>query len=327
LFKEESTKVGSTIDNDYRALTTASALVERPTAGLLVLTDADRHDFLHRMTTNEINKLAPGTATVTVLTSPTARILFVFTVLVRQEELWLLPAPGQTATLERHLRGQIFFMDKVKVRNASVTLRRCRLMGPQATQRLTDVGFAVGSLDDDQWLEQEGIVILRQTKFDVPGFEIIAPVEQYQALLTKVTAAGVTLLADESAYEGYRIELGRPLAGHELTEEFNPLEAGLTWACADNKGCYTGQEIIARQITYDKITKSLVGLRSDQLLPVGAEISAAGRAVGAVTSTRFSPGMQAPIALAIVKRPYHEVGTAVTVDGQPVEVVTLPFRS
>ncbi|MCE7987091.1 MAG: hypothetical protein DYG89_38465 [Caldilinea sp. CFX5] len=325
--KRRKNTVAPTINNDYTALTTAAALLERPTAGVLVLTDADRHDFLHRMTTNEINKVKPGAATVTVLTSPTARILFVFTVLVRPEELWLMPAPGQTPALERHLRGQIFFMDKVKVRNAGETLRRSRLMGPQAAQQLTDLGFAVTTLADDHWLEQEGVVILAQSRFDVPGFEIIAPPEQYQTLLTQLTAAGVPLLSDESAYESYRIELGRPLAGHELTDAYNPLEAGLAWTCADNKGCYTGQEIIARQITYDKITKSLVGLRSAQPLPVGAEISADGRAVGSVTSATTSLGMQTPIALAIVKRPFHEAGATVTVDGQSVEVVALPFCS
>lgn len=309
----------------YAAVTTGAALQERPTAGLLVLTDADRHDFLHRMTTNQINQLALGAATVTVLTSPTARILFAFTVLARHDELWLLPAPEQTSALERHLRGQIFFMDKVKVRNASETLRRCRLIGPRAEQVLANVGFAVATLADDHWLEQEGDVILQQRRFDAPGFEIIAPQARYSALLTRLTDAGATLLTDATAYESYRIEQGRPLAGHELTDEFNPLEAGLAWTCADNKGCYTGQEIIARQITYDKITKSLVGLRSEQLLSAGAELTVEGRAVGTVTSAVSSVGLQAPIALAIVKRPYQETGTILTSNNQPVEVVALPF--
>ena len=316
----------STISNDYRALTSGAALLARPTSGLLILTDADRHDFLHRMTTNQINKLAPGAATVTVLTSPTARILYAFTVLARSEELWLLPAPSQTALLERHLRGQIFFMDKVKVRNASETLHRCRLMGPKAEGVLTDSGFAVATLADEHWLEDAGVVILKQSRFDLPGYEIVAPHESYGTLLAQLTAAGATRLTDESAYESYRIELGRPLAGHELTEEFNPLEAGLAWTCADNKGCYTGQEIIARQVTYDKITKSLVGLRSADPLPTGAELRVEGRAVGTVTSATVSAHTGTPIALAIVKRPYHEIGTTLTLEHQSVEVVALPFQ-
>ena len=311
--------------NEYNALVEGAALLERADAGLLILTDADRHDFLHRMTTNQINKLAPGKATVTVLTNPTARMLFVFTVLVRADELWLLPVAGQTTALERHLRGQIFFMDKVKVRNASETLRRCRLMGPKAEAVLANAGFAVTTLTDEHWLEQNENVILMQTNFDLPGYELIAPEAHYQRLLTSLIDAGATVLHDENAYESRRIELGRPAAGHELTDAYNPLEAGLAWSCSDNKGCYTGQEIIARQITYDKITKSLVGLRSAHLLPVGAELSEGGRAVGVVTSATLHPGSQAPLALAIVKRPYNEAGTTSTIDNQTVEVVALPF--
>lgn len=315
----------TTTINDYTALTQGAALLERPAAGLLLLTDADRNDFLHRMTTNEINKLPAGATTVTVLTSPTARILFVFTVLARTDELWLLPATGQTAALERHLRGQIFFMDKVKVRNSSDSYRRCRLMGPLAEQILANVGFAVTTLAPDGWLEQEGCVILKQTKFDVPGFELIAPQESYASLVTKLADAGAVVLADECAYQSYRMELGRPLPGYELTDAFNPLEAGLLWTCADNKGCYTGQEIIARQITYDKITKSLVGLRSDTLLPLGADVIDEGRVVGTVTSTGSSLGLAAPIALAIIKRPQNAPGTPLTVGEQRVETVALPL--
>jgi tRNA-modifying protein YgfZ len=321
--------VQSVTMNDYNALVEGTALLERPDAGLLILTDTDRHDFLHRITTNQINKLVAGQATVTVLTNPTARILFVFTVLVRTDELWLLPAAGQTTALERYLRGQIFFMDKVKVRNGSETLRRCRLVGPKAEALLTAAGFAVTTLANESWLEQNQVVILRQDQFDLPGYALIAPEAYYQSVLTTLTDAGATLLQDESAYESRRIELGRPAAGHELTDAYNPLEAGLAWACSDNKGCYTGQEIIARQITYDKITKSLVGLRSTQRLAVGTELSEGGRAVGMVTSAASNPASQTPMALAIVKRPYNEPGTKLTTssatDSQTVEVVALPF--
>jgi tRNA-modifying protein YgfZ len=194
-----------------------------------------------------------------------------------------------------------------------------------AEQVLADIGFEVKTLATDAWLEHEGVVILKQSKFDVPGFELIAPQETYASLVTKLTEAGAIRLSDESAYQSYRMELGRPSAGHELTDAFNPLEAGLAWTCADNKGCYTGQEIIARQITYDKITKSLIGLRSDMLLPVGAEVMDEGRVVGTVTSTGMSVRLDAPIALAIVKRPQNAPGATLTVAEQRVETVALPF--
>ena len=99
----------------------------------------------------------------------------------------------------------------------------------------------------------------------------------------------------------------------------------MAWACAENKGCYTGQEIIARQITYDKVTRTLVGLRSAALLAPGAAVAAEGREVGRVTSAAFSPQLQAPVALAIVKRPYNAVGTTVVVNGVEATVAALPF--
>jgi len=313
----------------YIALTEGAALYLPADAGLLRVADNDRADFLHRMTTNEINKLQPGQATVTVLTSPTARINYVFTVICRQDELWLLPSPGEAATLERYLRGQIFFMDKVNVTNLSDAYRRLRVMGPEAATALTNAGFSVEALTDGLWTEAAGDaeaspVLLKQLAYGVPGFEVIVPSAQLATVQEALHAAGVTPI-DEATYETHRLELGRPAAGHELINAYNPLETGLGWVCADNKGCYTGQEIIARQVTYDKITKSLVGLRSATPLPVGSELKVGGRTVGTVTSSGFSPRLQSPIALAIVKRPHHEVGTELSAGEAGALVATLPF--
>lgn len=315
---------------DYRALTEGAALLLRPTAGVIILTDSDRSDFLHRMTTNNINQLRPGQAAVTVLTNATARIEQVFTVLCQPEELWLLPAPAQTVALERHLRSQIFFMDKVKVRNASETYKRLRVMGPRATDVLRQHGLPVATLENDGWLAQDGLVVLKQEHYDLPGYEVIVQTTPQddlleQAVIKGLQAAGAHLLTDESAYQIRRIELGTPLPGYELTNEYNPLEAGLGWSCADNKGCYTGQEIIARQITYDKVTKRLVGLRSQAPLTPGAELQAEGRTVGVVTSVAASPATATPIALAIVRRPYHEPTSQLQVGDQTATVVALPF--
>lgn len=314
------------------ALHNGAAFLARSNAGILRLTDDDRADFLHRMTTNEINRLAVGRATVTVLTSPTARILQVFTVLARSDELWLLPAPDTTAALGRHLRGQIFFMDKVSVTDLSETYQRLRVVGPEATTALSAAGFAISTLEDDGFAEISVmhdstplmVTVLQQLKYELPGYELITPTNDIDALQELLLAAGITAV-DEAAYEARRIELGRPASGHELTEEYNPLEAGIGWTCADDKGCYTGQEIIARQITYDKITKALVGLRSEVALPVGSALQVDGRTVGVVTSSALSPQLGAPIALAVVRRPHHQVGTVLQSDGQSVTVAALPL--
>jgi folate-binding protein YgfZ len=305
----------------YDALLHDVVVWKPASAEVLLLEDADRVDFLQRMTTNDIKRLRVGESCVTILTSPTARILHVFTVLADAEALWLLPAPGDAAALERHLRGQIFFMDKVRVRRPDAPLLRFRLIGPRAQAALARIGLVAPPEREGEWRRLNDLAVLKQENYDLPGYEVIAPPERIEAILEQLQAP----LLDEATYAARRVELGRPAPGAELTAECNPLEAGMAWACAENKGCYTGQEIIARQITYDKVTRTLVGLRSAALLAPGAAVAAEGREVGRVTSAAFSPQLQAPVALAIVKRPYNAVGTTVVVNGVEATVAALPF--
>lgn len=306
----------------YSALAGAAVWMP-PAVGVLRLTDADCVDFLHRMTTNNIKALRPGESCVTVLTSPTAKIVQVFTVLADEDSLWLLPAPGEAAALERHLRGQIFFMDKVRVSQPERALARLRIVGRQAAVILAQNGFDPLPASEGNWQRRQELMILRQETYDLPGYEVIAPVEAVETLLAQLGAPQL----DAASYTARRIELGRPAHGAELIGEYNPLEVGLGWACAENKGCYTGQEIIARQLTYDKVTRALVGLRSAALLTAGAPVLVEDRQVGVVTSAAFSPALQTPVALAILKRPYHAPGTAVTVAGVAAEVAALPLAA
>ncbi len=310
----------STPTQAQTALRHGAALQLRPAHGLLQLTDADRADFIHRMTTNNIAILKPGQVAVTVLTSPVARILYVFSVLQRGDTLWLLPAGEDGEALARHLRGQIFFMDKVKVENRSGHVRRLRLMGPQAGDVLTQADLPIPAAG--HFIEAESVVVIHEPRLDLPGYELVVPGAESETFTERLVTAGALLLDDDDAYTARRVALGRPAVGYELTEAYNPLEAGLAWTCAENKGCYTGQEIIARQVTYGKVTKTLVGLEADHALSAGASVQIEGRAVGEIT-TVDPAGRRA---LAVLKRPANEAGTAVTVDGIPATVVELPFH-
>jgi folate-binding protein YgfZ len=171
---------------------------------------------------------------------------------------------------------------------------------------------------------QDDLVVVAQPQYEVPGFEALVPTAQVGSITDRLVAAGAHPISD-AGYEARRIELGRPAAGAELLEEYSPLEAGLAWTCAENKGCYTGQEIIARQITYDKVTKNLVRMQLQNAVPVGSDVSVEGRSVGSVTSIAHSPTLNAPVALAIVKRPHNAPGTVVEVGGQSATIQELPL--
>jgi folate-binding protein YgfZ len=195
------------------------------------------------------------------------------------------------------------------------------MVGPAAAEALAKIGL--DELPDvaGGWLRSGDLVILKQEEFDLPGYDLLVPSDQGADVLERLAPT----ILDDPTYTARRIELGRPASGAELTGEYSPLEASLAWACAENKGCYTGQEIIARQITYDKVTRSLAGLRSDALLTPGAAVMIEGRSIGQITSAAFSPALQMPIALAILKRPHHLPGTAVTVDGIAAIVTLFPM--
>ncbi|MCB0081325.1 MAG: aminomethyltransferase family protein [Caldilineaceae bacterium] len=314
----------ATMDAQYVALTKGAAFQLRPTGGVLRMTDDDRIDFLQRMTTNNMAALTPGTSAVTILTSPVARSLFVFTVVCEHDALLLLPALGETEVLLKHLRGQIFFMDKVKIEDVSAHYARLRIMGPEARSTLMDLGYEASSADGAVEAVND-VILVHQSEYDLPGYEVLVPTDARAEFLNALMEHGAQRLDDGLAYTARRIELGRPLPDAEISSESNPLESGMGWACADNKGCYTGQEIIARQITYDKVTKTLVGLRSEQLLEAGADVTVEGRSVGEVTSAGHSPALGAPVALAIIKRPHNAPGSAVKAGGVKAEVVELPF--
>ena len=317
---------------DYAALHTGALLQTRPTHGLLQVSDKDRADFLHRMSTNNINAMHPGQAAVTILTSPTARNLFAFTVVAQEDVLLLLPAAARTAALARHLRGQIFFMDAVVVRDQSEEYARLRIMGPKSAAVVAALGITFDLGDDatidaitGTWRAADGILAVAQTDFDVPGIELVVPLDQLDQTIATLAAAGAVPAESDDAYTARRVELGRPLPGYEVIDAFNPLEVGLGWSCAENKGCYTGQEIIARQVTYDKVTKTLVGLRSQHPLARGAAVQQEGRTVGTITSAAFSPTLGEHIALAVLKRPENTPGTMVDVEGAAAVVSALPL--
>ena len=314
-------------NREYEALRLGAAIQRRPDHGALILRGADRLDFVQRMTTNDVVALGPGLSAVTVLTSPTARILFVFTALPWDDGLLLLPARGESVALARHLRSNIFFMDKVTVEDVSDGYQRLRVMGPQAGGRLAQAGFDLTNAHDGDWIDIDGVIVVKQERYDVPGYEVLIPTAVGDDPLARLMESGIIDLQDKRAYHARRVELGRPLPGFEATADYNPLEVGLAWTCSETKGCYTGQEIIARQITYDKVTRSLVGMCCDQLLEAGASlVDSEGKSVGVVTSAVFSLALAAPIALAIVKRPHNQPGVQLMAGDSPVTVVALPFE-
>jgi folate-binding protein YgfZ len=324
----------------YRAARAGAALLDESAHARLWLGGEDRIAFLQRLTTNEM-RLLPGQGTVTILTSPTARIVAVFTVQIHPTGVLLLAGPGQGPAIFNTLRTQIFFNDRVALEGRGGALAQFALLGPKAGDVLTQAGAgATSDLPLFGWrtvtIAGVDLTVQRTEGVGSEGFVLLAPPPAAQAVRTALLRAGATPLP-EDAYQILRVEAGVPAPGAELTEDVTPLEAGLRRFCDDHKGCYTGQEVIARQITYDKVATHLVGLLPASPVDAKAHVQAgdaqssasgAGQGIGWVSSAVHSLALDRPMALAFVRRAFSSPGTQVVVqiDAGPVqaEVVSLP---
>jgi tRNA-modifying protein YgfZ len=315
-----------------------SAYYVHPAPGYLRLSGADRRAYLQRQTTNDINTLAPGKVQQTVLTSPAARILDVLNLFDEAGDyIGILTLPGQGQETFRYFRSRIFFNDKVALEDASPGFALIDLLGPGTAPCLNDLGVdQIPSGDVWQVLDRDGLQlrIWAIQEFDFrptlhSGFHLLLSIHQLDEL--KLILQNFKLVElSLAAYDVLRVEAGQPASGHELTESYTPLEVGLGQAISHTKGCYTGQEVIARQITYDKVTRQMVGLKLQAAVNVGDNIQLPDQDqnIGKVTSAAFSPRF-GPIALGVVRKPYDQPGTRLLVGdssrSHPGVVTALPF--
>lgn len=308
---------------EYRAARAGAVVVARSHEGRVRAVGRDRLDLLHRMSTNDLQNLAPGHARHTVLTTPIARIVDLLWVLNLGETALCVTGPGRAAAVRRWLSGYIFFRDDVKLPDASAELGQLGLYGPRAGAVAGALLPGAEALAEDQLLERDGLIVARGRPLAGDGYTVIAPAGDLAGLWAQAVAAGAAP-AGEDAYQLLRLAAGRPYAGHELTEDYIPLEADLWHAVSFSKGCYIGQEIIARMESRGKLARRLMGLRLEAPVAVGAPVTAGGAVVGAVTTAGVLPDF-GPAALSLLKTGACEPGLAVAVGGVAGAVASLPF--
>ena len=317
----------------YEAARSTAAFYVQPEAGTIRLEGPDRQPFLQRQSSNDLNRLAPGHSLVTVLTSPLARILDVLRLWEEPEGLFGITLPGQGVVTVRFLNSRIFFMDKVSVTDMSAEYAQIDLEGPQAARFVTSLGFERPPELDEVFsrdLDGDALRVAGLPGFAGVGYRLVVPAQAAPAVESALDEMNVPCLSDH-VYQLLRVEAGLPAPRAELTEDYTPLETGLEWAVAEGKGCYTGQEVITRQMTYDKVTQHLVGLRLSSSAQPGERIWVEGKPAGIVTSAVRSPRF-GEIALAIIRRPHHQAGMLVHVGTTetlsiPAAVTSLPFTS
>ena len=318
-----------------RAVRRAAGLFPLGDRGLLRVSGGDRRRWLDGMLSNDVASLAPGpegSGCYAALLTRQGRIVADFHVMDRGELFWLETAGGAVATALETL-DRFVIADDVALADASVEVERIGLEGPASPAVLEAALGAPLSLAENACADVEvagvPVVVASFGWSGAPARQLFAPAGSGAAVSAALRSAGADLgLVDAGAeeLEILRVEAGLPKLGVELDEETLPAEARLESAVSYTKGCYTGQEVVARMHSRGRVGHLLVGLRLEGAAPgeVGAEVQVEGRKSGEVTSACVSPSAGS-IALAFVRAQHAEPGTVVSVGGRHAEVTALPF--
>ena len=318
----------------YHAALEGAALYDESAAGRIFMRGRDRAVLLHRLSTNDIERLRPGQGARTVLTTPIGRIIDLLTVHAFDDALLLVTGAGQGGPVWSHLKKNIFFNDQATLEAAGRTYGQLALYGPAAARLLAELsGTDLGELPlhGIATVELAGAPVLAAGRLPIggPSYTLYPPAEQSGAVRDALAAAGAAPI-DDATLDVLRVEQGYPATKNELSQEYIPLETGLLDAVSFTKGCYVGQEIIARMESRGRLAKRLMGLRlatDKQAAVAPAKLEVGGKEAGDLTSVVLSPRF-GPIGLAYVRTAHAEPGTSVGIAGTDArgQVVELPFE-
>jgi len=311
----------SRLDTEYRALTESCGLLDRSERGKLALTGSGAKEFLAGQVSNDIEALSPGSGCYAAFLTPKGKMLGDLRALDLGDELFLDTERVALQALFDMIRRFKIGYD-VELHKRTVECALLSLIGPTATQIVN-----AEELPDTEHASvraQIGGMQAVLVRTDV-GIDVICDVAEDSAVSGALLQAGAQPVS-EAAAEIVRVEHGRPRYGVDLDDTVIPQEAGLNErAVSFTKGCYMGQETVARLHWRGKPNRHLRGLRLSAPVEPGAELRLGERVVGHLTSAVLSP-THGPIGLALVRRE-AEPGSTVSVSGDGLggEVIELPF--
>jgi len=319
-----------------RAARSGAGLVDLTPGGRIKITGKERKDFLQRISASDLRPLESGSFAPIVFVTPKGRIVDRALLLDRGESLLLVTSPAGRTRLAAWIRKYVLASD-VALTDITEETAAFALTGPAAGDLVKKIaGVGVSRLEPGRYLSVpvEDVDTTIAPYDGLPsGWLLLAEAPGVALVYERAIAAGAAPIGALDA-EVLRVEAGIPADGHELTEDWNPWEARLDGSFSVAKGCYTGQEVLARLNTYDKIQRRLVGVRlgpgDPPALPariVRRDASGEEHEAGTLTSAADSDRLGETIGLAYVKRAWEAEGTELYAgdDRRPARVSALPF--
>jgi folate-binding protein YgfZ len=325
---------------EYWAALESTVLIDRSHVGRLSVKGRDALDLLNRLSTNKLESLPTGLGTTTVLTTNKGRIVDVLRVLSVDGGLLLLTSP-QTRTKVITWLDSYTFAEDIRVEDITNETTMLCIMGLSIWETIKKV---IGKDMSDLPLYSSAsmnfmgspLTVIHTNPAGIPGADLLVKGDKASDLWEELLQAGATdrlVPMGEDAFEAIRVQEGVPQYGKELSEDVNPLEAGLRPFISFNKGCYIGQEVVTRLDTYKKIQRRLMALRFQSTEPpkVQSRLTIEGRDVGFITSSTKLPGRDHSAAIGYIRLSHanHDAQVVVKEDGVSVAGIALepPYLS
>lgn len=310
--------------------------MDRSYLGQVEVSGKDHVDLLHRITTNELRHLKPGQTQITVFTNEKGRIIDRVHLLKFDDRIRLITSRATGAKVANWIEKFIFIED-VRVSDVSEQYGSISIFGPLGHEIVSDLlSTDATALEGKHFIvvpwEHTEVIIFKENNSKMKTFHLLVEVDVLPSLIDKLLGSTHVPLSNE-VYDVLRIEAGWSEHGKDFDKNDNPHEAGMLPYINFDKGCYVGQEVIARLDTYDKVQKHLVGVLLNEEKMPGAKdvIEIDGREAGYVTSSAYSPGLRKNIALGYVRTKFIRPQAPLTIkstEGELAgELVELPFVS
>lgn len=304
---------------EYAAATTGVAVFDVSDRLQIELTGKDARSFLHNFCTNDIKRLAAGDGSEAFVTNVKGRILAHVFIFATEQSVWIETSPRDEQSLIAHFERYLFHED-VQLRGRTADYGELLLSGPASPQVLAGLCPGVTSLAVLQHttgnLAGQAAVVRRTDLIGQPGYQLSVSraslVDVWAALLRSGVAAG-----GAEVFQACRIAAGFPLHGLDLTEENLAQEAARTQqAISFHKGCYLGQEPIARIDALGHVNRELCRVRiaSETIPEPGTPVeSMESQVVGKITSAAAVPGEKRSVALACLRASHARPATPVKI--------------
>jgi len=323
------TQVAMSFGNDPEALRAAQegvAVCDRTHWGRIQLSGGDRLRFLHNQSTNNIQILKPGQHCDTVFVTSTARTIDLATAYITEDTILVLVSPNRRQKILELLDRYLFPADKVELEDLTDSTATFSLIGSNSRTILDQLGIAdltISQPGTHQAIDYDGVQlrIAVGSGLATPGYTLIMPRNAAAKVWQNLIDRGAVPLG-ENCWQQLSIEQGRPAPDRELTEDYNPLEAGLWHTISFEKGCYIGQETIARLNTYQGVKQQLWGVQLTAPAEPGTVVTVGDDKVGILTS--YTDNSNGPFGLAYIRTKAGGLGLKVQVGDIAGEVVDVP---